>query len=116
MRRSVRAMLVVAMSTVLLSGCGKSATRAPTPTGSSSAYMLYTHCGIWEANIDGRWFAAVEPLSDGQGNPPKGWGNPYQAGTISFVSDTEADFTDSVGHHVRFILEANASGPQHVCS
>jgi hypothetical protein len=54
-------------------------------------------------------------LSDGSGNPPPGWGNPYQHGEIVFLSNTEAVFRDAQGHRVRFILRAGATEPERLC-
>lgn len=79
-------------------------------------YSLYTHCGIGWAHIDGRWYQASPPLSDGSGNPPAGWGNPDQQGTIQMISSTEAEFTDPAGHHVRFVLQPGATGPARLCA
>jgi hypothetical protein len=89
---------------------------AAAPYASSYPYALYTHCGITEANIAGRWYAADKPLSDGNGNPPPGWGNPYQPGTITIRSATQADFTDRAGHRVTFTLRPGATGPRQICS
>jgi hypothetical protein len=93
---------------------------APPPAGSASAansmpYDLYTHCGIDEARINGRFYEAVKPLSDGNSNPPPGWGNPYQHGTMTLASPSEAVFTDSAGHRVVFKVRAGATGFKHVC-
>lgn len=88
----------------------------PTGTRSSFPYSLYTHCGITEAKIAGRWYAADTPLSDGNDNPPPGWGNPYQPGIITIRSATQAVFTDSAGHHVTFTLRPDATGPLQICS
>jgi len=87
-----------------------------TPRPSSSPFDLYTHCGIVEANIAGRWYVADTPQSDGSGNPPAGWGNPYQHGTITIRSATQAEFSDAAGHHVLFTLRPGAAGPLHICS
>ena len=89
-----------------------------TTTGAAGArpYQLYTHCGIDEALIGDRWFEAVHPLSDGQGNPPAGWGNPYQDGTMTLVSSTEAVFRDIAGHRVTFRVRPGATTFKHVCS
>jgi hypothetical protein len=119
-----------AMSSALLAaavaGCTSS---APTPAGPSQIahpttvtgstpvpYTLYTHCGIDNAKIGGRWFEADHPLSDGSGNPPPGWGNPFQPGTIRMLSATVAEFRDSLGHVVRFHLRAGATGRKQVCA
>ena len=53
---------------------------APTPTVSGMPIVLYTHRGIEELRVDNTFFIAETSLDDGQGNPPPGWGNPYQAG------------------------------------
>ena len=63
-------------------------------SGSPQPYQLYTHCGIYEARIGNRYFEAVHPLSDGQGNPPPGWGNPYQQGTMTLLPPAGAVFRD----------------------
>ena len=86
------------------------------PAPRQVAYNLYTHCGIDEARIGSHYFAAVHPLSDGSGNPPAGWGNPYQAGTMTVVSPAEAVFTDSAGHRVVFRVRPGARSFAHVCS
>lgn len=72
--------LVAAMVT-----CACSSASNPLPRGSVSEvnlpgtpYELLTHCGIREARIGSTYYLADHPLSDGQGNPPPGWGNPYQ--------------------------------------
>jgi hypothetical protein len=89
---------------------------APAAAGSSQPYQLYTHCGIDEARIGNRYFEAVHPLSDGQGNPPAGWGNPYQQGTMTLISPAEAVFRDSTGHQVQFRLRPGATSFKHLCS
>lgn len=80
------------------------------------AYSLYTHCGVDEAKIGDRFYEAVTPLSDGNGNPPAGWGNPYQAGTMTLVSATQAVFTDQAGHRVVFTVRLGATTFKHTCS
>jgi hypothetical protein len=64
------------------------------------ALDLYTHCGVFGTDVGGRWFAADPPLVEGAGNPPAGWGNPYQPGTLTLTSADEAVFTDEAGHEV----------------
>jgi hypothetical protein len=89
---------------------------AAAATGLARPYLLYTHCGIDEARIGNRYYQAVRPLSDGQGNPPAGWGNPYQRGTMTLLSSDEALFRDATGHQVLFRLRPGARSFQHVCS
>ena len=90
--------------------------RSRLPAGKTTPYNLYTHCGVSEARVGSRYFVAVHPLSDGAGNPPAGWGNPYQAGTMILVSATEAEFTDTVGHRVIFRARPGAKTFLRVCS
>jgi hypothetical protein len=80
------------------------------------AYDLYTHCGVDEAKIGDAFYEAVTPLSDGSGNPPGGWGNPYQAGTMTLVSTSRAVFTDKPGHRVVFAARPGARTFKHVCA
>jgi phosphate-selective porin len=126
--RPMKARIMVAAAAVAATGLtacassheGSSTTvsaRATTPTPSAVAYSLYTHCGIDEATIAGRRFQADTPLFDSSGaNPPNGWDNPYQQGTITMLSDTAAEFRDAHGHVLRFHLRTNATGPTKVCS
>jgi hypothetical protein len=86
------------------------------PAGNSMPYDLYTHCGIDEARINGRFYEAVKPLSDGNSNPPPGWGNPYQQGTMTLAPPSAAVFTDRSGHRVAFKVRAGATGFKHVCA
>ncbi|MER7723153.1 hypothetical protein [Streptomyces sp. NPDC096323] len=78
-------------------------------------FELLTHCGIDEALVGGTYFEARTPLSDGSGNPPEGWGNPTQHGTMTVTSGAEAVFTDDAGHEVHFRARPGAKGPKHMC-
>ena len=117
--------LAVVVAALILGACTND-TAAPvagtdgpshTVTAGRSArpYQLLTHCGIDEARVGGRYFEAVHPLSDGQGNPPAGWGNPFQPGTITLLSPTDALFRDRAGHHVLFRLRPGATTFKHLC-
>jgi hypothetical protein len=125
----VAAVVGGAVVAVALAACGSGAagqvtpSAAPAPATSTAAaagppqpYRLYTHCGIDEARVGHRYFEAVHPLSDGQGNPPAGWGNPYQPGTMTLLSPAEAVFRDRAGHQVRFRLRPGATAFRRVCS
>jgi hypothetical protein len=120
-----------AVMAVVLTACGSGPAAQPTTparpsttagttaaaaAGPARPYQLYTHCGIDEARIGSRYFEAVHPLSDGQGNPPPGWGNPYQPGTMTLLSTAEAVFRDHAGHQVQFRLRPGATGFKHLCS
>jgi hypothetical protein len=65
-------------------------------------YSLYTHCGVRDVRIGDVYYVAEAPLDDGHGNPPPGWDNPYQQGTITFLEDGVVRFHDELGHVVRF--------------
>jgi hypothetical protein len=80
------------------------------------AFDLYTHCGINGVKVNDRYFQYVGgTLDDGSGNPPRGWGNPYQHGTLT-VSDDLAVFRDDLGHVERFKVRPGVSGPPLLCS
>lgn len=71
-------------------------------------YVLYTHCGITHAEIDGSYWEADPMLGEG-GNPPGGWGNPLARGTLTIVSNDRAKFV-SDGQVARF-KRANGRPP-----
>jgi hypothetical protein len=83
------------------------AAAAPLAVGETVPFELYTHCGVLGAYVDGVWFAAQSPLVEGGplvpggANPPAGWGNPYQAGTLTLETADTAVFRDDAGHEVR---------------
>lgn len=64
-------------------------------------FTLYTHCGIQFIRVDGRIFATPK-LDDGSGNPPPGWGNPQQEGSITLTDRDTALFNDDLGHKLTF--------------
>ncbi|MEV4942193.1 hypothetical protein [Streptomyces zaomyceticus] len=118
--------LALALITGAVTGCtqadgGAEAVRATqtapaTPTPRAISFELYTHCGIDEARIGPTYFEAETPLSDGSGNPPDGWGNPTQLGTMTLRSATEAVFTDDAGHEVKFRARPGARAFKHICA
>lgn len=62
-----------------------------------------------------KFFVADQALDDGHGNPPAGWGNPYQAGTIIVVGPN-AIFNDVAGHAVTFHERLGATSFLTACS
>ncbi|CCK25106.1 hypothetical protein BN159_0727 [Streptomyces davaonensis JCM 4913] len=103
----------------VLTGCaqaddGVDAVRAKA-SGRTIPFDLYTHCGIDEARIGSTYFEAETPLSDGSGNPPEGWDNPTQRGTMTLKSETEALFTDGAGHEVKFRARPGATAFKRIC-
>lgn len=69
--------------------------------GDTYDYLLFTHCGVEWTRIDGAWWRAT-PLGDAAGNPPSGWGNPYDAGQLHVVDDTSAVYSGGPGVDVEF--------------
>lgn len=115
-------LLAVTLLAVLVACAGpatpitEASSEPPAPTAASGMpTMLYTHCGIKELRVDDTFFLAETPLDDGQGNPPPGWGNPYQAGTVT-VSGSKAVFRDDNGHVITFLARPGATGFLNICS
>ena len=69
--------------------------------GETYDYALYTHCGIEWTRIDGVWWR-TDPLDDGNGNPPPGWGNPYDSGELHVVDETTAIYSGGPDVDVTF--------------
>ncbi|AXG81605.1 hypothetical protein DVK44_32200 [Streptomyces paludis] len=112
--------VAAALGAAVLTGCataeGAGGTGRATPDARAIPFDLYTHCGIDEALVGSTYFEAVTPLSDGSGNPPAGWGNPTQRGTMTVTSESAAVFTDDAGHEVHFRARPGASAPKRVCA
>lgn len=117
LRRCVLTLAVAA--TTSLAACSSSGHAARRPSGppepTGSAYALYTHCGIHEARVGHTYYVADDPLDDGHGNPPAGWGNPYQQGTMATPTPGVAVFSDSLGHVVRFHARPGATSFLQIC-
>lgn len=78
--------------------------------GESYDYVLYTHCGIEWAPIDGVWWR-TDPLGVAVGSPPDGWANPHDAGTLAVESDDRATYTSDTGITVEFRRTENVEAP-----
>jgi hypothetical protein len=91
--------LLVLTSVAVTAGCGSQMTASRSTSASArraESYRLYTHCGIEWAEIEGTFWRASRPLSDGNGNPPAGWGNPFQEGKLAFRGHATAEFSSPV--------------------
>ena len=109
-RRTFQAALLCGFVSGSAVACGTAASNhhrvaaveRPSSDGQASgvSYELRTHCGVDEALLNGRYYEAVTPLSDGSGNPPPGWDNPFQAGEMTVTSPQTALFPDDRGHRV----------------
>jgi hypothetical protein len=109
---------VVACSATAPNHPDASTRSGPGAAGQTSGvrYELLTHCGVDEARVNGRYYEAVTPLNDGNGNPPPGWDNPFQAGLMTVTSAQSAIFTDDRGHRVLFRVREQASNWKQLCS
>jgi hypothetical protein len=103
-------------------GCSASSSPLNTPGASASAsavatyegFELLTHCGITHTVVNGTYYAADPVLSDGNGNPPAGWGNPGQRGVLTVHSDGRAEF---VAGSLRATFVATPTAPSGgICS
>lgn len=78
------------------------------------SFSVYTHCGVENVRIDGRWWHAKAPLyDDGRTGPPDGWGDPYQEGRLTVESAKRAVF-EFAGQRVVFVPAPN-NAPVRVC-
>jgi hypothetical protein len=79
-------------------------------------YELPTHCGVEYAFFSGRWWRATPRLYEGDAkvNPPPGWGNPTEPGTMRLVSRGEARFEGDSGNTARF-KPGPKGGPGTTC-
>jgi len=57
--------------------------------GESYDYVLYVHCGVEWARLDGVWWQ-TERL--GNANPPSSWGNPYDKGRMYLLDTDNAEY------------------------
>lgn len=108
----------VLISAVLSTGCISSTpTTAPASTDEPSAtsfISVYTHCGVENVRIDGRWWHASPPLYNQEGSgPPAEWGDPYQEGVLTMESADRAVF-EARGQRVVFV-PASDNEPVRVC-
>jgi len=112
-QRALHAAVVAAA--LLATGCGGSAwpqERGEEP--SSRRFSVYTHCGVENVRIDGRWWHAKPPLyNEDQTGPPAGWDDPSQQGTLTIELSERAVF-EALGQRVVFV-PAPDNEPVRVC-
>ncbi len=119
--RVVTALVVIAlMALPVIGSVARHPVEEPANSGATFGktidFNLYTHCGISELKAFGKYYERVGgPLSDGFGNPPAGWDNPYQAGRLSVLGD-KATFRDTRGHTVEFNVRSGATSFSTICS
>lgn len=79
--------------------------------GERYAYRLYTHCGIVQAQFAGAWWKADPALSDGSGNPPQAWTNPFHDGTMELRDDDTLLFRGGDERTARFVRAPSGFTP-----
>lgn len=114
MKRALASLIIVfAVSLAACSQGSEPPAAATAEVGHPQAHSLYTHCGIFRTEFEGRTWYAQPPLHDGSGNPPEGWGNPYQDGTFRVLSPTRAVFSSTNGLTAFFSTTAGPdTGPE----
>ena len=89
----------------------------PAAIGQPYWHMLFTHCGIVGTRFAGRDWVAEPVLDDGNGNPPTGWGNPFQPGVMSLTSQDHAEFESRNGElEATFRPRTPADPPAQPCA
>ena len=84
-------------------------------------FSLYTHCGLDNPvalDLDGSFWDTIGPgpASDGSGNPPAGFDNPYDNGTIQLLSHDRAEYQSQSGTVLRFSRSSSASRTSYICT
>ena len=108
--------VVVLVAAMLTAGCGStvSTRAAPDSETTSTPVSVYTHCGVENIRIDGRWWHAKPPLyNEARTGPPAGWSDPHQEGTLTMESPDRAVF-EALGQRVVFV-PAPDNEPVRVC-
>jgi len=88
---------VGAAALAVVAGCSSHEAARSAPAGARrAAESIGTAAGVW-ASIDGVYWHADQPRSDGNRNPPPGWGNPFQVGALTIGHGATAEFVSSAG-------------------
>lgn len=77
--------------------------------GRTYRYVLYVHCGVRWARIDGEYWETAT-LGDGA-NPPRGWGNPLDDGTLVLLDGDSAEYTGGPDVTIEFERDNGTDGP-----
>lgn len=116
-RRTQCARSTAVLAAVLLAtGCGgaESTQGESGEQPSSAPFSVYTHCGVENVRIDGRWWHAQPPVYNKERTgPPAGWDDPFQEGTLTVESPDRAVF-EALGQQVVFV-RASENEPVRVC-
>jgi hypothetical protein len=85
---------------------------SPARPGVAYAFTLYTHCGLdHSVDFDESLWKSIGPADDGQGNPPAGFNNPFDEGTMTLEAGDVAVFRGAHGGEARF---SRFDGPKDI--
>jgi hypothetical protein len=76
--------------------------------GRSYWFRLSTHCGIGPIFFDGRIWVPRARFGEDP-NPPPGWSDPFESGSIRLISERVLEFRARSGDAVRFAVPALTS-------
>jgi hypothetical protein len=65
--------------------------------GAAYRVTLNTHCGLRHVEFDGSEWGISGVLDDGSGNPPPGFANPSDEGTVTLTSPDSAVYLSELG-------------------
>jgi hypothetical protein len=114
---------LVAAALLALAGCSATSPSPGTPLARPSgslqvgvhyAYRLETHCGLRPIELDGGVWTFQDVISDSSGNPPSGFGNPWDDGTLTLLDHDHALFRSS--HGVERKLTRGGVMPSELCA
>lgn len=116
--RSLFRVGATALLAVGVAACG--APSEPTPDkiegGTGYAFDMYTHCGAREALFAGEYWEAVPTVPAPEpADSSSQWDDPYQAGTMTRVSETSAVF-EAKGRQKHFQLRPGATDFLQTCA
>jgi hypothetical protein len=77
---------------------------------------LGTHCGLTQVKFAGGFWDIQGSLDDGNGNPPPGFGNPMDAGTITLISGEEAIYRNQAGEQRKLTKAAELPPTGQLCA
>jgi hypothetical protein len=79
--------------------------------GRAYGFQLFVHCGVLGTRFDGRNWDADPPLTDGSGNPPPGWDENTEEGTMTLVAADRAVFRSASGDKIAAFVPRRPGAP-----
>lgn len=111
---------VAAAFGVAITACGTSAEPVPEEVeiGVGYAFELHTHCGGDEVLFAGEYWETATDRDEGADDGADGWtewGDPYQSGTMTRISEDLAEF-EAEGVRKQFESRPGATGFRQICA